>query len=68
MKSDQSAYTVSKYANELSGNGTCMKRICGLIFFWTGIGMMIMMFVPVCVGSIFVMLLLLLAGYNLFCW
>ncbi|MBQ7432520.1 MAG: hypothetical protein IJV50_03525 [Lachnospiraceae bacterium] len=45
-----------------------MKRICGLIFFWTGIGMMIMMFAPVCVCSIFVMLLLLLIGYNLFCW
>lgn len=45
-----------------------MKRLCGFAMFWVGIGMAIMCFIPCNFCTVLIILILLLAGYNLFCW
>ncbi|MDD6305074.1 MAG: hypothetical protein PUA79_10740 [Lachnospiraceae bacterium] len=44
-----------------------MKRLWGFIFFWIGIGMLVMLFLPSDVLGVIISILLLLIGYNLFC-
>ena len=44
-----------------------MKCILGFILFWIGIGMLIMMFLPVCFEVVLVVAALIGFGYFLFC-
>lgn len=44
-----------------------MRRLCGLMMFWLGVGMAIMLFFPVTVITVFLTVCLLICGYNLFC-
>jgi hypothetical protein len=44
-----------------------MKRMCGFILFWIAIGMTIMLFITNGLLAIFIIILCLILGYNLFC-
>lgn len=44
-----------------------MKCILGFILFWIGIGMLIMMFLPVCFEVVLIVAALIAIGYCLFC-
>ncbi|HIR87314.1 MAG TPA: hypothetical protein IAC96_00040 [Candidatus Fimimorpha faecalis] len=44
-----------------------MKKLCGLMIFWTGVGMALMIFIPINIWTIGMMLLCLAVGYNCFC-
>ena len=44
-----------------------MKCILGFILFWVGIGMLIMMLLPVCFEVVVVVAALIGIGYCLFC-
>ncbi|MCD8010888.1 MAG: hypothetical protein LUF34_08955 [Lachnospiraceae bacterium] len=44
-----------------------MKKLIGLILFSIGVGMILMLLLPLRFWVIFLMTALLLVGYNLFC-
>ncbi len=44
-----------------------MKRVIGFILFWIAIGMSIMLFIDSVACAVFVIIVLLILGYNLFC-
>lgn len=43
-----------------------MKRICGFILFWLGIGIAIGLYLEASFISVCVLILMILTGYNLF--
>ena len=44
-----------------------MKCILGFIFFWIGVGMLLMLFLPTCFEVVMVIAALIGLGYYLFC-
>lgn len=44
-----------------------MKCLCGFVMFWIGFGMGMMCFIECNVWTVLIILVLMLAGYNLFC-
>lgn len=44
-----------------------MKKVCGLIMFSVGVGMTLMLFLPMKIFTILLILVFLIVGYNLFC-
>lgn len=44
-----------------------MRRLCGLMIFCTGVGMVWVLIIPKSFLMVLVAILLLIAGYNLFC-
>lgn len=44
-----------------------MKRICGLMIFCIAVGMALKVFIPTTLTLLFIIIGLLILGYNLFC-
>ena len=44
-----------------------MRRMCGFIIFWIAFGIAIGLYIGVCFWSVFLVFILFILGYNLFC-
>lgn len=44
-----------------------MRRLCGYTLFWIAIGMTLMLFIQNGLLALFIIILCLVLGYNLFC-
>ena len=62
LENGQNAYTFLKNAGRNS-----VRRVLGLVLFWIGIGMLLMMIIGNNIVGILLAACFLVAGYNLFC-
>lgn len=45
-----------------------MKKTIGFALFWMGVGMFLMLFINNCLIAVLIIFILLLLGYQLFCF